>query len=143
MPPILGIDPGKTGGIAVIGKNLSLAYPMPKTEKDILELITELAQDCHQVYIEKVGPRPNQAAQATFTFAQHYGFLRGVLHSLNIPFDEVTPQKWQKNLSCLTGGDKNISKAKAQQLYPTHKITHLTADALLIATYGYRTQTHG
>jgi hypothetical protein len=36
----------------------------------------------------------------------------------------------------MTKGDKNISKAKAQELFPDKKIIHATADALLIALYG-------
>jgi hypothetical protein len=44
---------------------------------------------------------------------------------------------WQKSLGCLTHGDKNVSKAAAQRLFPGMKITHATADALLIAYYGY------
>lgn len=38
-------------------------------------------------------------------------------------------------MGCLTKGDKNISKARAQQLFPTAKITHATADALLLAEW--------
>ena len=46
------------------------------------------------------------------------------------------PQVWQKALGCMTGGDKNVTKRRAQELFPGHKITHATADALLIAHYG-------
>jgi hypothetical protein len=53
-----------------------------------------------------------------------------------IPFTRVRPQVWQKELGCLTKGDKNISKRKAQELFPSMKVTHATADSLLIATYG-------
>jgi hypothetical protein len=41
-------------------------------------------------------------------------------------------------MGCLTRGDKNVSKAKAQQLFPTMKITHAVADALLLAAYAQR-----
>jgi hypothetical protein len=39
-------------------------------------------------------------------------------------------------MQCLTKGDKNVSKAAAQRLWPKLKITHANADALLIAEYG-------
>jgi hypothetical protein len=65
----------------------------------------------------------------------NYGFLRGMLIACGVPFDEAAPHKWQKAMGCLTHGDKNVSKAKAQQLYPGLKVTHATADALLIASY--------
>jgi hypothetical protein len=38
----------------------------------------------------------------------------------------------------MTKGDKNITKRKAQELFPEIKITHAIADSLLIAEYGRR-----
>ena len=42
-------------------------------------------------------------------------------------------------MKCLTKGDKNVSKRKAQELFPGLKITHKIADALVLAKYGQRT----
>lgn len=75
---------------------------------------------------------------SSFRFGQSYGFLRGVLVACRVPFDQVTPAKWQRNLGCLSKGDKNVTKAKAQELWPELRITHAIADALLIAEYGRR-----
>jgi len=61
------------------------------------------------------------------------------LTAAGIPFERVRPQVWQKELSCLTGGDKNVSKRRAQELFPHLKVIHATADALLIAHYGTKT----
>jgi hypothetical protein len=58
------------------------------------------------------------------------------LTAAQIPFERVRPAAWQKALGCLTGGDKNVSKRRAQELFPQLKVTHATADALLIAYYG-------
>jgi hypothetical protein len=52
-----------------------------------------------------------------------------------IPYDLVLPVKWQTAMSCRTKGDKNVSKARAQQLFPDVKVTHAIADALLIAEF--------
>jgi hypothetical protein len=41
-------------------------------------------------------------------------------------------------MGCLTKGDKNVSKKRAQELFPSIKCTHATSDALLIAEYGNR-----
>ncbi len=73
-----------------------------------------------------------------FTFGMGYGGLRMALIAAAIPFVEVTPQSWQKAIGCLTQGDKNVSKAKAQQLFPTVKVTHAVADALLLAEWRRR-----
>lgn len=136
---IIGIDPGKSGGIAWCVDGFMQCWPMPKTEHDIAKLIEDFSRfgDTH-CYIEKVHAMPKQGVTSTFTFGRGYGFLRGCLVSYKIPFEEVTPSKWQKALSCLSRGDKNLLKGKAQQLFPDLNITLKTADAVLIAEYGRR-----
>ena len=145
---IMGIDPGWSGGVAVIDKegNASARGFTKATKRDIYEIIWDQAScrfDTHSIsmcYIEKVHSMPKQGVASSFKFGHNYGFLRGVITALNIPFTEVSPQKWQGALGCRTGGDKNVTKTKAQQLYPSIKITHAIADALLIATYGFNQQ---
>ena len=81
---------------------------------------------------------PKQGVSSTFKFGVGFGFLVGCLTALKIPFEFVTLQKWQKALSCQSHGDKNVTKQKAQQLFPQIKVIHANADALLIAEYGRR-----
>jgi len=139
----IGVDPGGSGGIAVISgqcPRITLAKFDGRTEHDInalFETIQLEAKGFCVAMIEQVHSMPKQGVSSSFTFGKSYGFLRGILVAHKIPFANVTPQKWQKALSCRTGGDKNVSKAKAQQLYPVlaNYITHATADALLLATY--------
>jgi crossover junction endodeoxyribonuclease RuvC len=144
---IIGIDPGQSGGIALINESGDVeAWKMGETERDTLNTIREACYDdplkCF-AYIEKVGAMPKQGVSSTFKFGQNYGFLRGCLIALGIPFETVTPQKWQGFLHCRSRGDKNVTKAKAQELYPQLKITHAVADALLIAEYGRRIRIGG
>ncbi len=131
----IGIDPGQSGGIAVHAEGCSFAYKMPDTEADTAELLGEIAAHGGKplCFIEAVHSMPKQGVASSFKFGRSYGFLRGLLIGLKIPFEEITPQTWQKEMNCRTGGDKNVSKAKAQQLWPELKITHALADALLIA----------
>jgi crossover junction endodeoxyribonuclease RuvC len=89
-------------------------------------------------YIEKAHSMPNQGVASSFKFGYGYGFLIGVLTALKIPYEMVTPNTWQKALSCQSKGDKNVTKAKAQQLFPNHTWIHSTADSVLIAEYGRR-----
>lgn len=130
-----GIDPGLSGGICYLDtKNPDmLVYPMPETEKDIVELIHEYAGSTVQCAIELVHSMPKNGVKSTFTFGKHYGLLRGALLSAGISFIDVLPNDWQKALSCQTKGDKNITKSKAQQMFPKIKVTHKIADAMLIA----------
>lgn len=99
-------------------------------DAQLIKKLTELGLDKVTVTM--------QGATGTFTFGRGYGFLRGCLVTIGIPFEEVAPQTWQKHLDCKTGGNKNVSKGRAQQLFPHLKITHKIADALLIAEYGRR-----
>ena len=82
---------------------------------------------------------PGQGVASSFKFGQGFGHLEMALTASGIPHTYVAPQKWQKELQCLTKGDKNVSKARAQQLFPHIKVTHAIADALLIAEYCRRT----
>lgn len=145
----IGIDPGTGGGIAVTDGKKTSAVKMPDTEKDVFESLKGLLSEDPFVIIEKVGAMPGQGVTSMFSFGQSYGFLRGLLVALEIPFEEVSPQKWQKELGLLQRrrkddaklsktDKKNLNKQKAQQLWPHLRVTHATADALLIAEYGRR-----
>lgn len=141
----IGIDPGASGGIAIIYPDGGVvAFKMPATETDLLEelegisLSNNLMVPCVAA-LEKVHAMPKQGVTSTFTFGMAYGGLRMALTACRIPFVDVTPQCWQKAMGCLTKGDKNVSKRMAQQLFPNIKITHAIADALLIAEWLRRT----
>jgi len=79
--------------------------------------------------------RQSQGVSSTFKFGMQYGTLKGILTALHIPFELIRPVDWQRALGCMTKGDKNISKNKAQQLFPDIKVTHAKADALLLSEY--------
>jgi Holliday junction resolvasome RuvABC endonuclease subunit len=139
---IIGIDPGQSGGIAFLEPQhgpfgVVAATKMPDTEADVRDLFGQGNKAF--AFIESVHSMPKQGVSSSFKFGRNYGFLRGVLIALGIPFEEVTPQKWQKAMGCMSRGDKNVTKARAQQLFPSvPRITHATADALLIAEFGRR-----
>lgn len=137
-----GIDPGKSGSISAVWDD-GEPYPVSQkgdcTEADISDFIQAFDMTRAYAVIEKVASSPQMGVRSSFTFGQSYGFLRGLLIGHKIPFVEVLPQRWQKDLSCLSGGDKNVTKAKAQQLFPHLKITHANADSLLLAWYARKT----
>ncbi len=133
----MGIDPGKSGGIALIhADGTYTAQKIPATEMDLYQIMAGLAcAPIAKCYLERVSSSPQMGVRSAFTFGRGYGLLLGLLTALKIPFEEVTPHKWQTAMRCKTGGDKNVSKRKAQQLFPDIEITHAIADALLIAEY--------
>jgi hypothetical protein len=140
---IIGIDPGTNGGIAwTYGK--SVAYEkIPETIKDLFELFTDIVMDrdgdC-RAYLEQVHSSPQMGVKSAFTFGNGFGHLEMGLTAAGISFSRIRPQVWQKDMGCMTKGDKNVSKRKAQELFPDIKITHATADALLIMSYGLKQQ---
>ncbi len=158
MPPAIyiGIDPGASGGLAFIYNDQVTAFSMPKTERDIWdavydELAATDADTRRFAVIERVGgfiagnPSPGSAM---FKFGHSYGGLRMALVGNDVPFDDVTPQKWQKALGITPRNKeeskpqfKNRLKARAQLLFPKLRVTLDTADALLLAEFCRRMRT--
>lgn len=142
----LGIDPGKQGAAAIILHKDRTSAPIigpvfkfaDKTDGDICEHFQSLIIDfdIKSARIERVSSSPQMGVVSAFTFGRGYGFLHGLLLGLGIPYEEVAPLTWQNALKCVSGGDKKITRAKAQQLFSNQiKIIHGNADAILIALF--------
>lgn len=143
----IGIDPGKTGAIAVINEFAEIidVKKMPATPGDILRFLVEQEEaaikasvtpsDTIRAALEYVRASPLMGVVSVSTFMRNYGHLEMALTAAGIPYYDVHPARWQRYLGCLSSGDKNITKAKAAELWPATKITHAIADALLIAEW--------
>jgi hypothetical protein len=154
----LGIDPGANGGIALIEADISLlhTWKMPESEDDISDLIQEISvcMGFRFCFVEKQGARPAylvdtegmhpvQGATSQWTFAEHYGVLKGILATLKIPREFISPHDWQKTLGIPPKRKKPVKetqtewknrlKTKAEELFPGSKITLAVSDAILIA----------
>ena len=143
----IGIDPGKSGGIAWSSPNGDRSAPLPATLGDFREQVFNILGEqgfFHAIsqsvcYLESP-PKFVKAipGSAVFVMAQSFGRIEGVLAAFKVPTVTVTPQAWQKAHGLGTRGDmtttqwKNKLKARAQSLYPEEKVTLATADALLI-----------
>tara|TARA_R110002020_G_scaffold215083_1_gene422203 strand:- start:19 stop:459 length:441 start_codon:yes stop_codon:yes gene_type:complete len=138
---VLGIDPGYSGCIVSLHRETGEVdglINLSETPHDIAEFVRARALSIDKAFLEKVSAMPRQGVASTFKFGTSYGFCLGLLTSLLVPFEEVTPAKWQQVMKCRSGGDKKITKAAAQRLFPRQKVIHKNADALLIAEYGRR-----
>lgn len=140
MKMYIGCDPGKKGGIAILLDGGILAWKMPETELELLEIFRSIRDRKGEKFclVEKVHAMPGQGVTSMFTFGMGYGALRMAVLACGIPFEGVTPQAWMKGLGCLTGGDKKVTRARAQTLFPELKVTDAIADALLIAEFAKR-----
>lgn len=140
-PLFVGIDPGANGAIAVldsIGRPIITIKLKDATPHDVWKQCTEhfaLRQGPVYAVLEKVASSPQMGVCSAFSFGAVAGMLRAFLVAGDVPFEEVSPSKWQGALNCRTKGEKNVSKAKAQELFPMVKVTHANADALLLAEY--------
>ena len=166
VPPAvyLGIDPGASGGLACLTASGSVGcVPMPATEADVWWWVSgagkELPGAAAFAVIEEQRPRPtawfdrrtgkmqSSILKSTCLLYGNYLQIRGMVTAAGIPFEAVTPQKWQlsfglkKDKGEAPGAWKNRLKAKAQQLFPAVKVTLATADALLIAEFCRRKRT--
>lgn len=146
---LLGLDPGSSSGAVCrleLAEASTLYDRMPSavasfvecskaTERDLWDFIR---LDADFALIEKVHSMPKQGVSSSFKFGDSRGLLRGLVIGAGIPWEWVSPQAWQKALDCRSGGDKRVTKARAQALFPGLKLTHATSDALLIAEYARR-----
>jgi len=139
----LGADPGKSGGLVLLDEAGAVvnASAMPDTEHDLVDHLAEFAGRIHIAHVEAVHSFPDQGLASSFNFGMSYGGLRMALVALRIPFEAISPQRWQRLIGVPIVQKKNKKKAtraKAQELFPNCKWTHATADAALLAEHARR-----
>ena len=142
---VLGYDPGVNGGLTVLdAKGLPVfvrGLSDRMTELEALTVAWEAADALMKAggwegYVEKVHHQTGDGGKGSHTFGYIKGLIRGALRTKGVQLYDVPPQLWQAKLECMTGGDKNVSKRRAIELFPGVKVTHKVADSLLIALYG-------
>lgn len=156
----VGIDPGASGAVSVLCPAGPTLFPLADlTDLEVWSILDSLgvarsADDRHAfAVIERVGgfikgnPAPGSAM---FKFGCGYGKLLMALTAAGIPFEEATPQAWQKGLAIPPRGKKEDKgafkrrlKQKAEQLFPNERVTLATCDALLIAEWCRRRKEGG
>lgn len=138
---IVGIDPGQSGGCALVGLNREVleVHKMPETVHGLAVLLARLQQTTRLAIVESVQAMPGsfRGTVGSFKLGRHFGAILGVLAAQGWQIRLVTPVTWQRALGCLTKGDKRITRALAAEWFPTVKATHAISDALLLATYGH------
>jgi hypothetical protein len=145
----IGIDPGKTGALGVIWGYPNGKFGLWVYDFDPDKFVTDLRAFTVQkpfCVLEKVGAMPGQGVTSMFNFGKNAGMWIGVLKSFGIPYEEIAPQKWQKEIfDSARGGDpKDRSRAMALKLFPDlgpqlqRKKDHNRADAILMAEYARR-----
>ena len=151
---IIGIDPGLSGGIAILEDNkVRGMFDMPvmsdgKKNKRQLnsallsQIIKENIKDSEDpvVVVEQVNAMPGQGVTSMFNFGQTFGAIKGICAALSLPIFFVRPAKWKKHFE-LINSSKDASRTKAIEMYPliaeklSKKKDVNKSDAILIARY--------
>src|SRR3990172_6044823 len=116
---ILGVDPGLTGGLALLSEGGLLVEPMPRTEDgdlDVGELarfIGSYSRDIDQCFIEKIFAMPKNGADSMMKFGMSFGVILGILACYRIPTVQIRPQVWMKVMHAGLYGDALTTKDKS------------------------------
>ena len=151
---IIGIDPGLSGGIAVLENNKILnMFDMPvmaegkknKRQLNSAQLVSLIKDNIKVneeivVVVEQVNAMPGQGVTSMFNFGQTFGAIKGVCAALELPIFFVRPSKWKKHFE-LINSSKDSSRTKAIEMYPSlssqlaKKKDVNKSDAILIARF--------
>jgi crossover junction endodeoxyribonuclease RuvC len=151
MITYIGIDPGKTGGLAAVRSGNVIAVAAMPLAGNMIDgvtlhawLIDQLGTGNILVALEKVSAMPKQGVKSMFTFGMGYGIVQGVLAAIDISYQLVTPQAWKKVILAGTPKDKMAAIEYCLRMYPyvsllateRSKVPHNgIADAICIAAY--------
>lgn len=141
----LGIDPGKSGAMAVIFDGMDETMLVPFEERKYINVLCNLSGRKVKTCLEHVTAMPKQGVTSMFNFGVNFGYIRGLLEAYSIPYELVRPQKWKKEFSIT--GDKNSSLEVCRRLFPDVSLRRTDkcrkdddgmAEALLMAEYARR-----
>jgi crossover junction endodeoxyribonuclease RuvC len=152
----IGIDPGLKGGLVALSLTTEGTETLSKTampvvngeldEAAIRAWLLKFYSGFTRVYIEKVSAMPKQGVCSMFTFGTGWGLIRGICCGLNLSYNLVRPQTWQKIM--LQDMPKDSEYAVVSRLWPKEswlatersKKPHSgIIDAALLAAYGAKT----
>ncbi len=140
---IVGVDPGKSGAVAHIHNGQLVGV---QAFKGNIEECRKIAPSKHIIdpvfFIERVTSSPQMGVASAFTFGKWAEAVETTAILTGHKVIMVRPQKWQNAIGVFSAGDKNVSYERAQKLFPNEykmgMFNQATADAVLIAYYGYR-----
>lgn len=145
----MGIDPGKSGGLAVLRGPDYWAHAFGK-DRTPVEIVLEEVEAARVegeelvAVIERVGVMPGQGSTSGFRFGHSAGLVEGALLGLGVKHELVLPAAWQRGIPNLPGqkhgktAHKRALKMEAARRFPKAKVTLATCDALLLADFCQR-----
>lgn len=161
MTIVIGIDPGREGGMAVMvsqpggGRRRASAFPLPLVDsllhvdqffRHYVEAVGKGDVTPDLVVVEKQHARPGDGLAGLNFLLPQFGQIIGVMQALKIPLHVIAPQTWKKLILYGTLKDKDAAVEYVQLLYPEvdllpgkkRKPHDGMADAVCIAEWGSR-----
>lgn len=144
MKTYIGIDPGKSGALALLTEDGQCTV-VPFQESAYTAILKAASGPSSVCCLEKVGAMPGQGVVSMFNFGHNLGYIEGLLQAFDIPYQLVPPQTWKKEF-CVTS-DKNTSIEVCRKLFPhvcliptarSRKPSDGMAEAMLLAEYARR-----
>tara|TARA_R100000664_G_scaffold8968_1_gene14780 strand:- start:7555 stop:8007 length:453 start_codon:yes stop_codon:yes gene_type:complete len=141
----IGIDPGKSGGIAIIKEEGIIAKSTPKEATGMARILRNVQNEAHidseniNIFIENVHAFPTDSRSGAFKFGTNFGLWLGILGAYNLDYERVSPRKWMSDFAPLPKikkERKTMLKQIAQDMFPDIKVTYKVSDAILIAVWG-------
>jgi crossover junction endodeoxyribonuclease RuvC len=151
----IGIDPGKSGGIAIIREDGSVSVAsFDEYEYRTLISCLDSSPSNTVVVVESVHAFSGQGVSSCFNFGKNFGWILGLLFAYDLSPKLVQPQKWKAHYGLIFGKEvtkdkkKSASILKAREIFPDVSLRKTSrcktdndgmAEALLMAEYGRRT----
>ncbi len=164
---VVGIDPGLTGGVAILlgdelVSEILYAVRLPvvelsngKREIDVSTLKYNIARcslgHLDLAVIEQVNAMPKQGVTSTFTFGQTFGELLAVTKLIGCNIERPRPRDWKKAVLPVVSSNKQVSIDFVKTSWPEVDLKATTrskkdhdgiADAICLAQYGLKQLAH-
>lgn len=141
MSNFIGIDPGASGALVAIDKDLKIVdYLIMPLKMDGQKSIVDASKvadfiEQHEpefVALERVGARPGQGVVSMFSFGRNFGALEAIINAMQLPLHLISPQRW-KAMWDLTGKDKDATRLACLDLFPDMEVLTKKAKGQAIA----------
>ena len=127
MNNIVGIDPGKNGGIVLITDEGIRYWCIPKISKEVdlrkLNKIFSMIPENCMIFIEKVHAIFGSSAKSTFEFGRVCGILEGMIVSRGFAYQMIEPKTWQREM--FMGITPIYKPGKKRKMLETKKMAEL------------------
>lgn len=149
-----GIDPGQKGGISLVEVangtvSVIQCWAMPSSYKELRGIFEYIQNRKAVCIIEKSQPMPKQGVTSTFTYGVGYGVMLGLMIAFEIPYHEIRPAIWKKEIMAgeKDKKDKKVAIKVCERMFPEANLLPTErskvpsdgmAESCLIADYGRR-----